>query len=113
MHLKTSARIGCFIDMSGYKNFGDETKANQLWRKIETMFQTKKALNRVSLFRKLLRLRYQDVSRMTKHLNTFQGLISQIVSPHIPLANEVLTLLLLGSLRDSWETLVVTLGMAT
>ena len=113
MHLKTSAYIRCFIDMSLYNNFGDETKANELWRKIESMFQTKNALNRVSVFRKLVRLRYQDGSSMAEHLNTFQGLISQTVSLDIPLANEVLTLLLLGSLPDSWETLVVTLGTAT
>ena len=41
MHLKTSAYIRCFIDMSLYNNFGDETRANELWRKIEGMFQTK------------------------------------------------------------------------
>ena len=70
-------------------------------------------VNRVCVFRKLVRLRYQDGSSMAKHLNTFQGLISQTVSLDIPLANEVLTLLLLGSLPDSWETLVVTLGTAT
>ena len=50
---------------------------------------------------------------MVEHLNMFQGLISQTVSLDIPLANEVLTLLLLGSLLDNWETLVVTLGTTT
>ena len=99
--------------MSLHNNFSDETKANELWRKIENMFQTKNALNRVSVFRKLVRLRYQDGCSMAQHLNMFQGLISQTVSLDIPLANEVLTLLLLGSLPDSWETLVVTLGNAT
>ena len=113
MHLKTTSYIRCFIHMCLYNTFVDETKAHELWRKIETMFQTKNALNRVSVFRKLVRLRYQDGSSMAEHLNTFQGLISQTVSLDIPLANEVLTLLLLGSLPDSWETLVVTLGTAT
>ena len=37
-------------------------------------------------------------------MNAFQGLIH--------LADEVLALFLLGSLLDSWETLVVTLGTA-
>ena len=71
--------------MSLHNNFGDETRANELWRKIEGMFQTKNALNRVSVFRKLVRLRYQDDSSMVEHLNIFQGLISQIVSLDIPL----------------------------
>ena len=65
------------------------------------------------MFRELVTLRYQDGSSMAEHLNMFQGLISQTISLDIPLANEVLTLLLLGSLPYSWETLVVTLGTAT
>ena len=72
MNLKTFAYSHCFINMSLYNNFGDETKANELWRKIESMFQTKKALNRVSVFRKLVRLRYQDGSSMVEHRNTFE-----------------------------------------
>ena len=62
------------------------------------------------MFRKLVRLRYQDGSSMAEHLNMFQGLISQTISLDIPLTNEVFPLLLLGSLPNSWETLVVTLG---
>ena len=49
---------------------------------------------------------------MMAHLNTFQGLINQTTSLEVPLADEVLVLLLLRSLPDSWETLVVTFGNA-
>ena len=45
-------------------------------------------------------------------MNAFQGLINQTTSLEVPLANEVLALLLIGSLLDSWETLVVTLSNA-
>ena len=76
------------------------------------MFQNKNAANQVSVFRKLVRLRYQDGSSMAKHMNAFQGLIHQATSLEVPLADEVLALFLLGSLPDSWETLVVTLGTA-
>ena len=79
-HIKTKTYIRCFINMSLYNNFGDETKSNELQRKIGSMFQNKNALNRDFVFRKLVRLRYQDGSSMLEHLNTFQGLISQIVS---------------------------------
>ena len=43
-------------------------------------------------------------------MNTVQGLINQTTSLGVLLADEVLALLLLGSLTDSWETLVVTQG---
>ena len=46
---------------------------------------------------------------MAKHLNAFQGLINRTTSMEVPLADEVLALLLLGSLPNCWETLMVTL----
>ena len=49
---------------------------------------------------------------MIKHMNAFQGLINQTTSLEVPLADKVLALLLLGSLPDSWEMLIVTLGNA-
>ena len=49
---------------------------------------------------------------MAEHMNAFQGLINQATSLEVPLPDETLALLLLRSLLDSWETLVVTLGNA-
>ena len=110
--MKTTTYIRCFIDMSLYNNFNEENKAHELWEKIGIMLENKNVVNRVSVFRKIVRLRYQDGSSMEEHMNTFQGLINQTTSLEVPLADEVLALLLLGSLPDSWETLVVTLGNA-
>ena len=47
---------------------------------------------------------------MVEHMNAFQGLINQTTSREVPLGDKVLALLLLGSLPDSLEMLVVTLG---
>ena len=55
---------------------------------------------------------YQDGSSKGELTNAFQGLINQNTSLQVPLAGEVLALLLLGSLLDRWETLGVTLGNA-
>ena len=74
-----------------------------------SMFESKNSLNRVSYFKKIVRLRYQDGSSIVEHLSVFQGLINQTVSLQIPSADEVLALVLLGSLPDSWQT-IVTLG---
>ena len=68
------------------------------------MFETKDALNRLSVFRKIVRLRYRDNSSMADHLNAFQGHINQTMSIEVPLADEMLALLLLGSLPDSGES---------
>ena len=43
-----------FHFMSLYNNFDDDFKADVLWKKIESMFETKNGLNRVeSIFRKI------------------------------------------------------------
>ena len=110
MHLKTTTYIRCFIDMSLYNNFNEENKAHELWEKIGIMLENKNAVNRVSVFRKIVRLRYQDGSCVEEHMNAFQGLINQTTSLEVLLDDEVLALLLLGSLLDRWQTLVVILG---
>ena len=69
--MKMTTYIRCFIDMSLYNNFNEKTKVDVLWKKIETMFETKSALNRVSVFRKIVRSRYQDGSSMAEHPNMF------------------------------------------
>ena len=71
MHMKTTTYIPCFIDMSLYNNFNEESKAHELWEKIDIMFRNKNAANLVSVFRKLVRLRYQDGSSMAEHMNAF------------------------------------------
>ena len=55
-------------------------------------------VNRVSVFRNIVKLGYQDGSSMADHLNAFQGLINRTTSLDVPLVDEVLALLLLGSL---------------
>ena len=71
MHMKTTAYIRCFIDMSLYNNFNKESQAHELWEKIGIIFQNKNAANQVSVFRKLVRPRYQDGSSMAEQMNAF------------------------------------------
>ena len=67
------------------------------------MLENKNVVNRVSVFREIVRLGYQDDSSMAEHMNAFLGLINQTTSLKVPLADEVLTLLFLGSLRIVWR----------
>ena len=73
------------------------------------MFENKNVINRVLVFRTIVRLRYPNGSSMLEHLNPFQGLINQNTSLEVPLADDILALLLLGSFPDNWEILVITL----
>ena len=49
-------------------------------------------------------LKYKDGTPMTNHLNTFQGIINQLVGMNIKFEEEVQGLWLLGTLSNSWET---------
>ena len=76
------------------------------------MFENKNAVNKVYVFCRIVRLRYQDNSSMAEHLNAFEGLLNQNTSLEVPLANEVLDLLLIGCIPNSWGTLLMTLGVS-
>ena len=57
-----------------------------------------------------MNLKYKDSNSVAKHLNNFQGLLNELSTMKLELDDEVQTLLLLSSLPDSWETLVVSLS---
>ena len=57
MHLKATTYIRCFIEMSLYNNFNEETKVDVLWKRIRFMIENKNVVNRISIFRKIMRLR--------------------------------------------------------
>ena len=101
LHLKAVMYVTCCIDMSLYNNFNEEKNVDVLWEKIGVMFENKNVVNKVSVFREIVRLRYQDGSSMAEHMNAFHGLRNQITALEVPLADEVFALLLLGSLPNN------------
>ena len=73
---------------------------------MESMYGRKTAVNKASVIKQLAKLEYRDGSSVIEHLNVFQGHINQLTAMKINLDDEVQALLLLGSLPDSWNTLV-------
>ena len=57
-----------------------------------------------------MNLKYKDGDSVTEHLSNFQGLLNELFTMKLELDDEVQALLLLSSLPDSWETLVVSLS---
>ncbi|KAI5335776.1 hypothetical protein L3X38_025910 [Prunus dulcis] len=58
----------------------------------------------------LVNLKYRDGRSVTEHLNDFQGLINLLTNMKMVLNDELQALMLLSSLPDSWDTLVVSLS---
>ena len=57
-----------------------------------------------------MRLKYRDGESIVVHINTFMGLVNQLAVAKFPLDDAMHALLLLCTLPDSWENLVVSLS---
>jgi len=78
--------------------------------KLESLFERKTAQNKAFMIRRLVNLKYKDGKSVTEHLSNFQGLLNELSTMKLVLDDEVQALLMLSSLPDSWETLVVSLS---
>ncbi|KAL4324380.1 hypothetical protein GQ457_11G032480 [Hibiscus cannabinus] len=74
------------------------------------MIQKKTPRNKAHLVRRLVKLEYNDGQSMIEHLNNFKELVNQLSKIEMKIDDELQVLLLLSSLPESWDTLVVTLS---
>jgi hypothetical protein len=71
------------------------------------MYEMKTAMNKALVIKRLANIEYRDGSSMIEHLNVFQYHINQLSAMKVNFEDEVQALLLLSSMPDSWDTLVV------
>ena len=64
---------------------------------------------KIFLMQKLMNLKLKEGQSIVEHLNDFEGMIMQLSVASLD--DETRACLLLGSLPDSWNTLVVSLGI--
>ncbi len=110
LNRKAVAVIRKYIDKSLFEHVSTYTNAFELWTKLESMIQKKTPRNKASLVRRLVKMEYKDGQSMIEHLNNFKGLVNQLVKADMKIEDELQALLLLSSLPESWDTLVVTLS---
>ena len=113
LNRKAVAIIRKYIDRSLFEHVSNFDNAYELWTKLESLIQKKTPRNKALLVRRLVKLQYSDGQIMIEHLNNFKGLINQLATIDMKLDDELQALLLLSSLPESWDTLVVTLSNST
>ena len=63
--------------------------------------------NKITLIIRLFNLKYKDKNNMVEHISYLQGIVNKLVAMKMNIDVEMQASLLLTSLLDSWETLVV------
>jgi hypothetical protein len=94
-------------------NVSEEATTKDLWEKLGKLYQSKSLVNKLFLRKKLYNLRMRDGDSVAEHLNTFNTMVSQLVSVEIKISDEDTCISLLCYLPDSWDSLVVTIGSNT
>ena len=60
-----------------------------------------------------MNLKIKEGKSIARHFSEFQDLVNQMVTMKLVIDDELQVLLLLSSLPDSWETLIVSLSNST
>ena len=74
------------------------------------LYERKNALNKTSQIRKIVNLKYKDGESMVQHINTFMRYVNQLATIKFPLDYTMQAIMLMCTLPESGENLVVTLN---
>ena len=96
-----------------HEHIYDEMKADVVWKKFENLFSRKTSGSKTTLIRRFVNLKYKDGNNMVEHVSSFQSIVNKLVAMKMNIDDEMQTSLLISSLLDSWETLVVTVSNST
>ena len=75
MFRKTVVTIRQWIDHSVFHHVAKEAKADELWKKLEILYERKTAQNKTSLIKRLVNPKFKDGHSVSEHLSDFQGLV--------------------------------------
>ena len=95
-----------------YHHVSELTSSKAIWDKLQEVYERNIAGNKTLLIRKLVNLRYKDGSDISEHLNEMKSIITQLARMKMTLDEEWQAILLLNTLPESWETLVISLSNA-
>jgi hypothetical protein len=101
------------LSNSALLNVSSEDSTKKLWDKLGSLYPSKSMVNKLFLRKKLYILRMSDGISVTGNLNAFNTIITELSSRYIKITEEEKCIILLCSLIDSWDNLVMTIGINT
>ena len=72
LHKQVNGYIRQWVDDNVLNHVSSVNHARSLWTKLKDLYARNTENNKLFLFKQLMSLRYNDVSPITDHLNTFQ-----------------------------------------
>ena len=104
LNRKAMATIRQCVDIIILQHVVGDTNAHEMWHKLSALYERKNALDKTSLMRKIVRLKYRDRESIMVHINTFMGLVNQLATTKFPLDDAMQGLLLLRTLPTTGRT---------
>ena len=89
------------------------TSTVDIMKVLANTYEKPSASNKVLLMRCLFNLKMVDSIRVADHVNDFNGIISQLSSVEINFDDEIMALILLSSLPESWSATVTTMSSSS
>ena len=94
-------------------NVSSEGSDVKIWVELWSLYQSKPLLNKLFSQNKLFHLSMDENDTVTKHLNVYNTLVSQITSVGIKMDKEDKCITLLCSFPDSLDNLIVAIGSSS
>jgi hypothetical protein len=89
MHRKTIGCIRQCIKVNVFYHVSQETKADTLWKKLESLYERKTAQNKAFAIRKLAHLKLKEGRSVAEHLSEFQDLVNQLTRMNLVVDDEL------------------------
>ena len=92
--------------------YGEKTTEG-LWKKLRDLYEKNTTSNKVFLMKNLHNLKMNEGALVAENLNAFNIITNQLASGKIILHDEIRAILLMCSMPDSWENLIVAVSTST
>lgn len=79
----------------------------EAWQRLKELYQPTGPSRKVSLFKQLIRIKFAHGQTMSGYLNSFCDIIDKLKEVEIKIPEEVLSIILLCSLPDSYESFTI------
>ncbi|MGV7988763.1 hypothetical protein PJP10_30760, partial [Mycobacterium kansasii] len=107
LDMKALGTIRLSLSKSVAFNISKVKTTKELMEALATMYEKPSTSNKVHLMKQLFNMKMSDGGSVAEHLNEFNTVTSQLESIGIIFEDEVRALLILSSLPDSWDGLVI------